>query len=74
MMTLFNREQVLEAYVLERTREAAEKAAEKAKQDQEIDMAKKMHDLGMDITVIAKVVNRSVEIVQGWLGVKPVKL
>lgn len=80
MMDLFNKEQILEAYVLERTREAVEEAvekaveeaAEKAKQNAEKAAAKNLYDMGMDITMIAKAVDRSVETVQGWLGLMPV--
>lgn len=64
MMTLFNREQVLEAYVLEREEAAAEKAAKAS--------AVKMKARGMDVVEIADVVGYSIEVVKKWLGMLPV--
>lgn len=64
MMTLFNREQVLEAYVNERE----EAAAQKAKNSQAKEAAIIMYQNNTTLDVIAAAFKVSIATVQQWLG------
>lgn len=68
MMTLFNREQILEAYVEEEKRMAAREAAKEATQNTGKAAAINLHNMGMDVAFIAKAINQSDEVVKSWLG------
>ncbi len=68
MMALFNKEQVLEAYVEEERQAAAKSAAKAATIKNAKDTALNLHSMGMDEDFIAKAVNVSVELVKQWLG------
>lgn len=68
MMTLFNREQILEAYVEEEKRIAAREAAKEATQNTGKAAAINLHNMGMDVAFIAKAINQSDEVVKSWLG------
>lgn len=68
MITLFNKEQIFEAYIAERVEEKVAERKEIVAREEKQAIAINLHNMGMDVTFIAKALNQSVEIVKAWLG------
>ena len=64
MMTLFNEEYILKTYVESREKEGEKRGVEKAK----MEIAQRMHEMGISVQDIAKASQVSVETVEQWLG------
>ena len=58
----------VEEYAERKAKEAAEKAAEKAAIGEKKATVNNLHDMGMDIPLIAKVVNMDEETIKQWLS------
>jgi transposase-like protein len=67
MMTLFDDEYILKAYVEEEKREAAKQATEQTEIKTKQQTALRMADMGTAIDVIAKVLDVSISLVKEWL-------
>ena len=60
MMTLFNREQVLEAYIEDERRQAVDAKA--------IEDAKQMKAHGISDELIASIMSKPLDVIQGWFA------
>ena len=58
----------VEEYAERKAKEAAEKAAEKAAIGEKKATVNNLHDMGMDISLIAKAVNIDEETIKQWLS------
>ena len=58
----------VEEYAERKAKEAAEKAAEKAAIAEKKATVNNLHDMGMDIPLIAKAVNMDEETIKQWLS------
>ena len=72
MMTLFNREQVLEAYIEDERRQAAEAATVTATiaatNAKAIEDARQMKAHGISDELIASIMSKPLNVIQGWLA------
>lgn len=68
MMTLFNREQVLEAYIEDERRQAANAAAIATANAKDIEHARQMKALGISDDMIASIISKPVTVIQGWFA------
>lgn len=66
MMTIFDEEYILKAYVASKQKEAVEKVEREALMKTKL-CAKKMYDKGMSFVDIADILDISLELVKQWL-------